>query len=50
VPVDAAAFLTSSDATRVEARYARTNRVTDGAPYARYAVDIGHAVAGYTTP
>jgi hypothetical protein len=50
VPSDAASFLTTSGATRVEARYARTNRVTDGAPYARYAVDIGHAVAGYTTP
>ena len=50
VPADAASFLTSSGATRVEARYARTNRVTGGAPFAPYAVEVGHAVAGYTTP
>jgi len=50
VPADAASFLASSGATRVEARYARTNRVTGGPPYAPYAIEVGHAVAAYTTP
>jgi hypothetical protein len=50
VPADAASFLTSSGASRVEARYARTNRVTGGPPYAPYAIEVGHAVAAYTTP
>lgn len=49
VPAAAAAYLTNSGATRVEARYARTNRVTGGMVYAPYAVEVGHAVAGYTT-
>ena len=49
VPAAAAAYLTNSGATRVEARYARTNRVTGGQLFAPYAVEVGHAVAGYTT-
>ena len=50
VPAAASAFLMASGATRVEARYARINRADGSAAGASHVVEVGHAIAGYTTP